>query len=148
QAGRWLVARLERDLVRPGQELDRPVGVPEREVEAAEVVQQAADVRAVLELLVVAARPFGIGPGEKPVPLALGDERRLEVRPGRGLAVARGLGELERALHVLAGRLPVALAAVAPGAPVEDLAAEPVAGQPGAIRELERRPEQRDRGRD
>src|SRR5213075_1369392 len=55
---------------------------------------------------------------------------------------------LECPLDVLAGRLPVALASVAARAPVEDVAAELVAGQARAIGELQRGGEQRDRGRD
>jgi hypothetical protein len=58
------------------------------------------------------------------MPLALGDERRLEVRVRGRLLVAGGLGELEGPLDVLARRLPVAAAAVAAGAPAEDVGAQ------------------------
>ena len=76
EPGLGLVAGLERDLGSASvEQLDGPLGVAEREVQAAEVVQQPADVRAVLELLVVAARPLRVRPREQPVALALGDER-------------------------------------------------------------------------
>ena len=82
------------------------------------------------------------------MPGALGDERRLEVRVGHLAAVVDALGELERVLDVLARGLEVALAAVAAGAPVVDVGAEPVGGHVRALRERECLVEQRDRGRD
>src|SRR4029453_15642394 len=67
--------------------------------------------------------------------------------PRRGGVVQR-LSELERALDVLARRLEVALPAVAPRAPAEDVAAEQVARQLRRLRELQRLAEERNRGRD
>ena len=87
----------------------------------AEVVQQPADVRAVGELLVLRLRLLGVRAGEHPVPVALGEHRRLEVGLAEGARVVHRLGELERALDVLARRLVVALAAVAARAPREDV---------------------------
>jgi hypothetical protein len=61
---------------------------------------------------------------------ALGHERRLEVGVRRLASVVDALGELERALGVLAGSLEVALAAMDPRAPVVDVGAETVARAP------------------
>ena len=58
------------------------------------------------------------------------------------------LGQLERALDVLARSLVVALAAVAPRAPGEDVQPQLVGREPGALRERERLVEEPDRGRD
>src|SRR3954447_23852835 len=58
------------------------------------------------------------------------------------------VGELERALDVLARGLEVTLAAPAPRAPVEDLRPQQVARQAGALGELESLVEERDRGGD
>ena len=63
----------------------------------------------------------------------LGDERGLEVRVGHRLAVAGGLGQLKCPLDVLAGRLPVALAAVAAGTVGEDVRPEEIARQLGSL---------------
>jgi len=142
--GLGLVADLERDLDRVREKLHGLLGIPERMVQQAEVVQQPADRGAVVQLFVVAARPLRVLPREQPAALPLGDERRLEVRLGGGALVVGGIGELECPLDVLAGREPVALAAVAAGTPVEDVCAEQVARQAGSskagrtVTELER----------
>ena len=78
----------------------------------------------------------------------LGDERRLKVDVRHRPPVVEGLRELERALHVFAGGLEVALPAVAPGAPAEDVGAEQVTRKVGAVREGERLVEEADRRRD
>src|SRR5581483_832409 len=80
--GRGLVAvaDLAGDRERLLEALDRPLGLAEQEVEDAEVVQQAADVRAIGQLLVRRLRPLRVRPREHPLPVALGDERSLEVR--------------------------------------------------------------------
>ena len=70
--------------------------------------------------------------------LPLGDERCLEETFARARAVVERLGELERALDVLARGLAVALAPVAARAPREDLGAQQVARQPRALGELQR----------
>ena len=68
--------------------------------------------------------------------------------PRRARGVLHRLGELERALDVLAGGLVVALAAVAARAPGEDVRAQQVGGKLGAVEQVERLAEERDRGRD
>src|SRR5436190_3402361 len=93
---------LEGDAERLLQEADRLVGLAEEEVQAAEIVRQLADVDLVGELLVGSARLLGVVPREHPVPLAVGDERRLEVGGADRARVVRVLGELKRALDVLA----------------------------------------------
>ena len=85
---------------------------------------------------------------QNPAALALGDERRLEVRLRHRVAVVDRVRELERALDVLAGRLEVALALVAARAPFEDQRPKPVARHAGLVGELQRLREQADRGRD
>ena len=143
--GRLGVAALvEQDAVGALQVLDRALGLAELEVEAAEVVQQAADVALVVELLVVGLRALRVAAREHPVAHALGDERGLEVDVRHRAVVVERLRQLERALDVLARGLEVALAAVAAGAPAEDLGAKQVARQLRALGELERLAEQRD----
>ena len=114
---------LERDRERVLQTLDRLLGLAEQELEPTEVVQQPADVRAVGELLVLRLRPLGVGAREHPVAVALGEQRRLEVGLAERPRVVHRLGELERALDVLARGLEVALPAVAARAPREDVRA-------------------------
>ena len=97
------------------------------------------------ELLVRGARLLGVVAREDPVPLAVGDHRRLEVRVADRARVGRILGELERALDVLARGLVVALAAPAPRAPREDVRAQRVGRQPGALGERERLVQQAER---
>ena len=84
------------------------------------------------------ARPLGVVAREHPVALAVGDERGLEVRGADRAGVVRVLGELERALDVLARGLVVALAAPAARAPREDVRAELVGRQARALGERER----------
>ena len=62
-----------------------------------------------------------------------------------GAPVVESLGELERALDVLARGLEVALAAVAAGAPAEDVRAQQVARHPRALGERQRLVEEADR---
>jgi hypothetical protein len=59
--------------------------------------------------------------------------------------VVESVGELQRALDVLARGLEVPLATPAPRAPVEDVGAENVARKAGALRELKGLVEERDR---
>ena len=77
-----VVPDLEGDAERVLQDRDRPLGMPEKEVEAAEVVQEPADVRAVSELLVVRLRALSVRSRQNPVALTIGDERRLEREVG------------------------------------------------------------------
>src|SRR6185503_17217285 len=100
---------------------DRLLRLAELEVEAAEIVEQLADVGLVGELLVLGLRALGIRAGEHPVPRALRDQRSLEIVVGDRSAVIQAFGELERPLDVFAGSLPVALTAVAARAPAEDV---------------------------
>ena len=79
---------------------------------------------------------------------ALCDEGGLEVRVGHLAPVVDTLGELECMLDVFASGLEVALSAMAAGAPVIDVGAEPVARQIRALGQRESLVEQRDRGRD
>ena len=116
---------------------DRLVGPAEEVGQPAEVVEQATDVLAVGELLVVRAGALGVRPSEHPVALALGDERRLEVHLGGCAPVAKALGQLERTLDVFPCRLPVALAAVAARTPAEDLRSQQVVGEIRPFCELE-----------
>ena len=146
--GVFLAVHLERGAERRLQALDRLRRLVEHQVQAAEVVQQAADVALVVQLLVVRLRPLRVVPGEHPVAHPLGDERRLKVDVRHRPPIVEGVGELERALHVLAGGLEVALPAVAPGAPAEDVGAEQVTRKVGAVREGERLVEEADRRRD
>ena len=144
--GRIVVATdLERDRERMLQVLDRPLGLAEQEVEPAEVVQEPADVGAVGELLVLRLCLLGIRAREHPVAVALGEHRGLEVRLPERPAVLHRVGELERALDVLARCLEVALPAVAARAPREDREPELVARHARPLGERERLVEERDR---
>src|SRR5580765_2615732 len=125
-AGVGVVADLEENPVGVLQVLDRLLGLPELEIESAEVVQELADVRLVGEFLVLRLGALRVRAGEYPVPGALGDERCLEIVVGDGAPVVQALGELERALDVLARSFPVALAPVTAGAPTESVRAEPI----------------------
>ena len=131
--GLFVAPELERDRERLLEVLDRHLGLAEQELEAAEVVQQPADVGAVGELLVLRLRLLRVGAREHPVAVALGEERRLEVRGAERTRVLERLGELERALDVLARGLVVALAAVAARAPREDVQAQLVGRQARAL---------------
>ena len=127
---------------------DRLLGLAEQELEPAEVVQQPADVQPVGQLLVLRLRPLGVRAGEHPVPVALGDQRGLEVGLAERARVVHRLGELERARDVVARGLVVALAAVAARAPREHVRAQQVGRERRAVGERERLAEERDRGRD
>ena len=116
--------------------------------EAAEVVEQPADVGLVLDLGVQRPRALGVVARRDPVALALGDQRSLEVDVSSHALVLEPFGELERALDVFARCLVIALAAPAARAPVEDLRAQKIAREPRALRELESLVEQRDCRRD
>src|SRR5206468_4855577 len=107
-------------------------------VQTAEAVRELPDVHAVGELLVRGPCPLRVVAREHPVALAVGDERRPEVRGAYRAGVVGVLSELERALHVLAGGLVVALAAPAAGAPGEDVRAMRVGGKSGALGEMGR----------
>src|SRR6266545_888505 len=133
--GLFLAVRVERGRVGGLQVLDRLLGLPQEEIDAAEVVQQAGEIALVIQLLVNTLRLLRIVPGEHPVALALGDERGLHVDVGHRRAVVERLRELERALDVLARGLEVALAPVAARAVGEDVRAEKVAGKLRALRE-------------
>src|SRR6266566_2185984 len=140
-----LVAGVEGDLEGFLQLVDGLLGLAEQEVEHSEVVGEPADVDLVGELLVRALRLLGVAAGEHPVALAVGDDRSLEVRLADRARILDGLGELERALDVLARGLVVAVVAPAAGAPGEDLRPECVAGEPGALGERERLVEEGER---
>jgi hypothetical protein len=118
------------------------------EVQATEVVEQPTDVTFVVDLLVVGLRALRIVARLDPMPHPLADKRSLEVRV-RGLArIVERLGELERALDVLARCFEVPLAPVAPRAPPEDVGAQAVAGKLGGLSEGQRLVEEVDRRRD
>src|SRR5436309_5374052 len=118
------------------------------EVEAAEVVEQPADVSLVVDLLVVGLRALSVIARLDPVPHPLADKRSLEIGV-RGLArIVERLRELERALDVLARCFEVPLAPVAARAPPEDVGAEAVARKLGALGQAQRLIEEVDRGRD
>ena len=102
------------------EELDSLRGMAEKEIDPAEVVQQAAEIAAVRKLFVRGLGALGIGTCEHPVALAVGDDRRLEVDVGGRALVVQTLGELERALDVLARSLEVAASAIAPRAPAQE----------------------------
>ena len=105
-------------------------------------------LRAVGELLVLRLRLLGVRAGEHPVPVALGEHRRLEVRLAERAGVVHRLCELERALHVFARRLVVTLTAVAARAPREHVQPKLVARQARALGERQGLVEKTDRGRD
>src|SRR6185312_7541492 len=144
-AGVGVVADLEENPIGVLEVLDRLVGLPQLEIESAEVVQELADVRLVGQLLVLRLGALRIRAGEHPVPGALGDERSLEIAVGDPTAPLSSLGELERALDVLPRGFPVALAPVAAGAPAEGVGAETVGREPGALGKIERLAEECDR---
>src|SRR5829696_1187784 len=148
RCGLVLVVQLQRDPERLLEPHDRLVGFPEQELDDAEVVQQPADVLPVCKLFVLGLRALGVRARQNPVAVALGEQRRLEVDLAERLRVLLRLGELERALDVLARRLVIALAAVAARAPRENVGAEEIRRKRRALRELQGLAEQRDRGRD
>src|SRR5215210_6587416 len=145
-AGRvGLAAVLEEHLERLVQLLDRLLGLAEGEVDPAEVVQDAPDGRAVRDLLELRLRLLGVLAGENPLPLALGDERRLEVDTRDGAGVVETFRELERALEILARGLEVALTPVAARAQPQDLGPKAVAGKLRPLGERQRLVEEADR---
>src|SRR5213592_4501124 len=106
--------------------LDRLLGLTEVEVQAAEVVEQPADVSLVVDLL-VGLCALRVVARLDPVPHPLADKRSLEERI-RGLPrIVERLCELERALDVLARCFEIALAPIAARAPAEDVGAQTVA---------------------
>src|SRR5919109_1864326 len=143
-----LAAVLEQHLERLVQLLDRLLGLAQQEVETAEVVEHPADRRAVRDLLELCLRLLRVLPSQDPLALALGDKRRLEVDTGDGPGVVQTLGELERALEILASRLVVPLAPIAPRSQAQGLRAEAIARQLGALGEGQRLVEEADRGLD
>src|SRR6266516_595936 len=106
--GLRVVADLERDADRVLEEVHGLFGMAQEEVYPPEVVEQAAEIAAVRQLLVGGLGALGIGTRENPVTLAIGDDRRLEVDVGGRALVVQALGQLERAFDVLAGGLEVA----------------------------------------
>src|SRR5829696_3599254 len=146
--GLVLIVQLEGDAERLLEPHDRVLRLPEQEVDDAEVVQQPAHVLPVRKLFVLRLRALRVRAREHPVAVALGEQRRLEVHLAEGLRVLLRLGELERALDVLARRLVIALAAVAAGAPREDVGAEEVRRERRALRKLQSLAEQGEGGRD
>src|SRR5215218_8895612 len=146
--GLVLIVQLEGDAERLLEPHDRVLRLPEQEVDDAEVVQQPTHVLPVRKLFVLRLRALRVRARQHPVAVALGEQRRLEVHLAEGLRVLLRLGELERALDVLARRLVIALAAVAAGAPREDVGAEEVRRERRALRKLQSLAEQGEGGRD
>src|SRR5581483_11510428 len=108
-AGGAVATCLESDrkcVLEQGDRLFRP---PEEEVQTAEIVRQLADVDAIGELRVRLPGALGIRPRQHRVPLAVRDERGLEVRNADRARVVDTLCELERALDIVVRRLVVAL---------------------------------------
>src|SRR5215210_3606467 len=92
-------------------------------------------------------RMLRVPASEHPVALALREDRGLEVQMRDRLGIPDTLRELERALDVLARSLVVALAAIAAGAPVEDVRDQEVGREARALGQRERLVEQGERGR-
>ena len=105
------------------------LGLAELEVQAAEVVQQAADVSLIVDLLVVGLCALGVAARLDPVPHPLGDQRSLEETFRHLARIVQRLRELERALDVFTRCFEVPLASVAARAPAEDVGAQQVARQ-------------------
>src|SRR5215831_19921903 len=108
-----IAADLERDREGALEVVDRVLGLAEEIVETAQVIQQAPDVLAIAVLLVQLLRALSECPRAQPLPIALGDERRLERDVRNRKRVVEAVGELERALDVLTRGLEVALPACA-----------------------------------
>ena len=125
--------------------LDGVLLVSQEKREPAEHEMQTADVSLVVRLLVQLLRPLCVGAGENVMALPLRDERRLEVRARDRLAVSELLRELERTLDVVARRDVVAKPATAARAPLQDVGAEKIARELGALGELEGLIEEPDR---
>ena len=130
------------------QELGRALAVAEEERQPAEVVEQPPDVEPVLLLLVERLRPLGVRAREHPLPLALRDDRRLEIPVRERLSITEPLGELEGRLDVGARGLPVTLAPITTRPPPEDAASQAVVDRIRVAKQLERLGEDRRRGRD
>ena len=139
---------LERDRERLLESHDRLLGLAEQEVEPAQVDHHPAGAEPVGDLLEHRLRPLRVGARENPVPVALGDQRGLEVDLTERAGILHRLGELERALDVVARGLVIPLAPVAARAPGEDVGAQHVGGKRRALDQRERLGEQRERGRD
>ncbi len=138
-------SELERDRERLLEQLHRLLGVPEQEVEPAEVVRELADVDAIGELRVSLPRPLGVVARQHPVPFAVGDERSLEVGSADRAEIVDAARQLERTLDVVACSLVVALTLPAPRAPGKDVRLERVARQARTLGQPERLVEQRER---
>ena len=141
------------DLERHGEglleERDRLVRLPQEEGEAAERRQELARVGTVVDLLVERAAPSRRTSARPPTDRAA----RRRAPPGssasrRPARVVERLGELERALDVLARSLPVALPPVAARPPAEDPRPQSVARDARPLGELQRLREERQRRRD
>ena len=87
--------------------------VPEEEVDATEVVQDPRGRERVAVVAVDVERLLRMEPGEQPLPLPLGHERRLEHCVRARSFAARFGGELERRFGVTGRRIPVAAKLVA-----------------------------------
>ena len=127
------------------EQFDRPLRIAEQVLESGAVVHQTRHGGAVTQVLEQRARPLGVGAGEEPAPLPLGDERRLEERIRDPAGVRARLGQLERALDIIRGGNPVAVSPVAARTPMEDVRAQAIPGQFGAFRQNERLVEEDDR---
>jgi hypothetical protein len=125
--GRLDAVDLERGAERRLQVLDCLLGPAEQQVQAAEVVQDAGELAAVVQFLVVTAGPLGVAARQHPLAHPLGNERGVQEDVRHRAAVVQRLRELERPLDVLASGLEVALLAIAERPGVEDLGPESVA---------------------
>ena len=137
-AGLRLELRVDEDRERLLELRDRRVVVAERVVEAGEVVEHASLGDDVADRLEQVARCLGVAAREHPAPLPLGDEGRLQVHLRAPPGVVECLDELEGAIDVLAGCFPVALAPVAPRAPLVDVRAQPVVRLLGLVEQRQR----------
>ncbi len=112
-------------------------------MQAAQVQHQAPCVPLVVELLVERLRLLRVVARQDPVPHSLGDEGSLEIRVGDHAAIVHRLRQLERALHVLARGLEVALPPAAARPPAEDVGTQKVARHAGSLGQGERLVEER-----
>ena len=121
------------------------VGVAEEVTQPREVVQKSGHGRTVTQLLEQRPRLLGVRACEHPASLPLRDERRLEERIGCAPGVGRRFSQLQCALDVLLGGVPVAVAPMTPCAPMQDVRAQAIGGEVGALRQQERLAEKDDR---